>query len=67
MVADVATGLYLGTDYVIHHWAGISHGAETAAKAVGHAAVSVAEGAAHTAESAVHTASHVVSDVTSWL
>lgn len=67
MVADVATGLYLGTDYVIHHWAGISHGAETAAKAVGHAAVSVAQGAAHTAESAVHTASHVVSDVTSWL
>ena len=67
MVADVATGLYLGTDYVIHHWAGISHGAETAAKAVGHAAVSVADGAAHTAESAVHTASHVVSDVTSWL
>jgi len=38
MVADVATGLYLGGDYVVHHWAGISHGAEKAASWVGHQA-----------------------------
>jgi hypothetical protein len=56
MVADVATGLYLGTDYVVHHWAGISHGVEKAASAVGHATTSV-----------VHDAGHLVSDVTGWL
>ena len=56
MVADVATGLYLGGDYVVHHWAGISHGAEKAASWVGHKVTSV-----------VHDAGHLVSDVTSWL
>jgi uncharacterized protein YukE len=78
MVADVATGLYLGTDYVIHHWAGISHGAETAAKAVGHAAVATehavagaAQDVGHAAASAAkdvgHDVSSAVSTVTSWL
>jgi uncharacterized protein YukE len=56
MVADVATGLYLGADYVVHHWAGISHGAEKAASVVGHATTSL-----------VHDGGHLVSDVTSWL
>jgi uncharacterized protein YukE len=56
MVADVGTGLYLGTDYVVHHWAGISHGVEKAASAVGHATSTV-----------VHEAGDVVSDLTGWL
>jgi uncharacterized protein YukE len=56
MVADVGTGLYLGTDYVIHHWAGISHGVAKAASAVGHATSTV-----------VHEAGDVVSDLTGWL
>jgi hypothetical protein len=56
MVADVATGLYLGADYVVHHWAGISHGVEKAASAVGHATTSL-----------VHDGGDVVSAVTSWL
>jgi hypothetical protein len=55
MVADVATGLYLGGDYVVHHWAGITHGLGTAASTVGHATVG-----------AVHEVGHLVSDVTSW-
>ena len=67
MVADVATGVYLGTDYVIHHWAGISHGAQTAAKAVGHAAVSTEHAVAGAAKDVGHGVSDAVSTVTSWL
>ena len=55
MVADVATGLYLGGDYVVHHWAGISHGVETAANAVGHATVSTVHAVGHAVSGAVST------------
>ena len=67
MVADVATGLYLGGDYVVHHWSGIEHGAENAASAVGHAAESTANAVGHAASSTVHAVGGAVKDLTSWL
>jgi hypothetical protein len=60
MVADVGTGLYLGGDYVYHHWGSIEKGVGTATTAVGHAADDVGHATASVAKSAWHKVSSIL-------
>jgi hypothetical protein len=66
MAADIGTGLYLGGDYVVHHWGTISHGVEHAATAVGHAAVNTVHAVGDAAGATVHAVGSAVSTVESW-
>jgi uncharacterized protein YukE len=70
MAADIGTGLYLGGDYVVHHWGTISNAVSGAAvhtaDAVGHAAVSTVHAVGDAAGATVHALGSAVSSVESW-